>query len=99
MCCVHLMAFINHIHEFLSEATDGMQFFRGRARARTRDRACTVDKYACTNAMGDHVKLMQRKKNVTADSDTTSIVPQRFTLISFNKFLDILSVQSVIDAC
>lgn len=40
MCCVHLMAFINHIHEFLSEATDAMQFFRDRARART------VDKYA-----------------------------------------------------
>lgn len=42
MCCVHLMAFINHIHEFLSEATDAMQFFRDRARARAR----TVDKYA-----------------------------------------------------
>lgn len=64
------------------------------ARARTRDRACTVDKYACTNAMGDHVKWMERRKNVFADSDTTSIVPQRFTLISFNKFLVILSVQS-----
>lgn len=73
MCCVHLMAFINHIHEFLSEATDCMHFFRGRTRAHTR--AHIVDKYArTTDAMGNEEKEKQKKK-LLWDSNTTSIVP------------------------
>lgn len=102
MCCVHLMAFINHIHEFLSEATDGMQFFRGRARAHSRPRlhCWQICMHECN---GRPCEVDGEKKKTFSQIPTRRPLSHNgsrwFPSINFSLYCRYRAVQSVIDEC